>query len=31
VQANIFGSVYADAGYSELWSGHNGGVTITKP
>ncbi|SRR6266403_1488210 len=31
VQANIFGTVYADAGYSELGSGHNGGLTITKP
>ncbi len=31
VQAAIFGTVYADAGYSELGSGHNGGVTITKP
>ncbi len=31
VQATIFGTVYADAGYSELGSGHNLGVTITKP
>jgi hypothetical protein len=30
VQANIFGTQYSDAG-SELGTGHEGGVTITKP